>query len=241
MTAGVGRALLLLGAILAAPAPAARVPAPFSAEYVLHVHGLPVGRMTRELVAERDGSFVFSSSSRAVGVAALVHRERIEERSRWRLHGTEVRPLRYSYRRSGGRKPRQVGVSFDWDARRIANTAGAQTWHMELEPGVLDKLLYQLVIMSDLERGLRDLSYQVADGGRIKTYRLEMDGEERLDTALGEMDTIRLVRRKDGGRRQTVLWCAPALDFLPVRVQYTDKDGAVTRVEIDSLRGLPRS
>jgi hypothetical protein len=40
--------------------------------------------------------------------------------------------------------------------------------------------------------------------------------------------------REDG--RRTVLWCAGELGYLPVRIEYTEKDGAVTTATLRATR-----
>lgn len=228
---------LLAGAAVAAE-PAA-MPAPFTATYTLRVNGVPIGRMTRTHAAATDGAWTFRSESRASGVAGLFRKDRITEESRWTVAAGRVLPAEYSYRQTGGRKERSVTVRFDRTAGRIETTVNSDRWRMPDADGVLDKLLYQLVLMRDLAAGMTQLDYRIADGGRIKDYRLVVVGNERLPTALGELDTVRVVRQRSDSKRETTLWCAPSLAFLPVRVDYREKDGGLTRVTLDSVTGLP--
>ena len=57
------------------------------------------------------------------------------------------------------------------------------TWALEGGPETVDKLLYLPVLMQDLQAGKRDLSYSVADGGWLKTYKLDVLGTETLQRA----------------------------------------------------------
>ena len=77
----------------------------------------------------------------------------------------------------------------------------------------MDKLLYQLAIMHDLQNGRTPASYRIADGGGIKTYSFEKLGEEVVETPLGSFDTIKILRHKPGSSRKYVFWCAPDLEY----------------------------
>ncbi|MCC7414285.1 MAG: DUF3108 domain-containing protein [Gammaproteobacteria bacterium] len=230
--------VLVLAAAAASPAAHAELPETFTAQYTLSVNGLHVAHMTRALRRIDADLHVFSSRTRAAGIAKLFRGDRVEEESRWRPDGAKVEPVQYRYSQTGGRKQREVTVRFDELSGRIATTVNDQTWHMDMVPGVLDKLVYQLVLMIDLAAGERTLEYRIADGGRIKIYHLEVTGTEHLRTPAGEFDAIRIVRRKSNSARETVIWCAPRLHFLPVRVDYREKNGDLTSAVLESQDGL---
>jgi hypothetical protein len=45
--------------------------------------------------------------------------------------------------------------------------------------------------------------------------------------------------RQDDGRRSTTIWCAPAFNYLPVRIEHTGKDGSRTQANVTRIKGLP--
>ncbi len=214
------------------------LPAFFSATYTLHSKGLTLGRMERNFTREVNGSYRFSSRSYPTGLARIFRHDHIEEFSLFRIHAGEIRPLEYSYEHRGGKKERRVRVIFDWDNSVITNSLGRHHWRMQTVPGVLDKLVYQIALMRHLRQGKTRLRYQIADGGRMKVYVIEMQAEEILDTPLGKVRAIRLQRKKANSKRMTTLWCAPALDYLPVRVEHREKDGNITIARLVELQGL---
>ena len=138
------------------------------------------------------------------------------------------------YERTGG-KPRRVSIRFDWTKGVAYNTSRGETWTLEVKPGTLDKLLYFLALMRDLADGSNNLEYTFTDGGKVKTYHLEVLGHETLDTPLGSLDTVKV--RHESNERETTLWCAPALHYLPVRVEHLEK-GQVVSMQISSVDGL---
>jgi len=101
----------------------------------------------------------------------------------------------------------------------------------------LDSLLYQVVIMRDLQQGKRDLSYQIADRAKIKTYAAEFQGEDVITTGVGKLTTLRYRYDSTDGKRHTTLWCAPKLHYLVVQVEHDEK-GLVIKTVLDSVTGL---
>lgn len=212
-------------------------PPRFTAEYHLYNHGVKVAEMLRAMEQTSDGNFVFRSDTKTSGLFALVRKDRIVEESRWRMADGALQSLSYSYTRTGP-KERRVAVEFDWVERRIINNINGESWLMPAVPEVVDKLLYQFALMSDLRAGEKELSYTVADGGKIKNYEIEPLGEETVHTPLGNLRTLKFRHQKIGDDRLTTLWCAPNYQFLPVQVEYQEKDGTSIRVVLQSVTGL---
>ncbi|MEZ5671654.1 MAG: DUF3108 domain-containing protein [Thiotrichaceae bacterium] len=101
----------------------------------------------------------------------------------------------------------------------------------------LDSLLYQVVIMGDLQQGKRDLSYRIADRAKIKTYTAEFQSEETINTGMGKLNTLRYRYDSPDGKRHTTLWCAPQLHYLVVQVEHEEK-GLLIKTVLDKVTGL---
>jgi Protein of unknown function (DUF3108) len=229
------RLVVFLITLLAAAEVPAALPKPFTAWYTLHTRGLTIGTMERRLEIGSDGQYRYRSESRATGLVALFRDDRILEESRWMLENHQIRPLEYSYSYRGSKRSRTIKMVFDWQRSTITDQDGDNTWHIPIVPGVLDKLVYQLRIMSDLQRGARQLEYRIADKGTIKTYRFAILGEEDLSTPLGRLRTIKIERRKANSKRKTTFWCAPILSYLPVRAEYMENDSHLISAMIEKI------
>ena len=217
------------------------LPEPFTATYNLRLGDLHIAKMERRLMPLGKGRYIFRSETKPTGLLALFHRDRIVEESVWMLKDEEARPLEYTYQRSGGLKKQDVAIHFDWERGLIESQSGDNPWQMAIVPHILDKLLYHWVAMRDLEEDSdkEQFEYQVADGGRIKIYRFNRLGEETLTTPFGRFETLKFKRsRDDDDKRFSTLWCAPALHYLPVRVDHKEKDGSIITAELETLSGL---
>lgn len=213
----------------------AGLPDQFSVTYVLTKGPLTLGEMTRSLKPNGDGTFIYESYSKPVGYARWFTKQTLTERSTWIYHDQSLRPLSYSYDRSGGKKDRHVKLAFDWEKGRVTNNINNDPWQMDIPQNAMDKLLYHLALMHDLQQGETELQYEVADGGFMKTYKFEILGRETVKTDVGSFNTLKLKRP---GRRETVLWCAAELNYIPVRLEQNDKHGLL-RMDIKSLTGIP--
>jgi uncharacterized protein DUF3108 len=213
-------------------------PALFKADYTIRMKGAQIAQMTRHFSQQENGIYQYHSETRTTGLISLFRKDHIIENSNWELQADKLIPIDYYYDHSGGKKDRKVNISFDWEKNRITNSVDGSSWKMPTSPNIMDKLLYQLAIMYDLKAGKEALQYTVADGGKTKVYNFEILGEEILKTPLGELLTIKLERHKPNSRRKSTLWCAKALDYLPVKVENIEKDGKITVALIKSLEGI---
>ncbi|MGH8248316.1 MAG: DUF3108 domain-containing protein [Gammaproteobacteria bacterium] len=214
------------------------LPGDFEASYSLYSRGAKIAKMQRVFRRLGNGLYLYRSETRTTGLIALFRKDHIVEQSTWLLNKDSLRPLQYLYEHNGGSKDRNVAVIFDWDTRRITNTVNGQSWLIPAEPDVMDKLLYQFAVMYDLRSGRTPQRYTIADGGKIKSYDFQALGEETIETPLGSLQTLKFSRHREGSDRETTLWCAPKLEFLPVKVENIEKDGLTTVAVIDTVTGL---
>ena len=217
----------------------AGLPRFFTADYSLYSTGSRVAAMTRTFSILPQGGYRYRSETRPVGLLALIRRDIITESSEWQFDGREIKPDFYSYRHAGGKQDRNVEILFNWEDELITTTVNGSSWRMQMQPRITDKLLYQLSIMRDLARGMKNISYMVADGGKLKQYDFVTLGQELVQTPMGDFQALKLERFKPGSERSTVLWCAPNLDYLPIKVETIEPDGATTIAVLESLSVSP--
>lgn len=220
---------------------AAALPERFSAAYTLTLGDLTIGQAKWSLVPEGDGNYRYDAVTLPKGVASLFYKSHRAEHSKWQYKNGRVRPLLYRYHRQGDEE-RNVEIVFDWqgggDGHGFArHTINGKTWKMSVAPDILDKNIYVLALMQDLEEGRRNFQYAIADGGKTKIYRFSFMGEEPLGPVLGHerIDTLVIKRVRESVARETTFWCAPRFGYLPVKVLHREKDGSVITLRIDTL------
>jgi len=108
--------------------------------------------------------------------------------------------------------------------------AGPQGQPFPLVPGSQDtaSVLLQLAGMGVSDAGqIKDvLEFWVGGAGGAGIERYQVTGPERIATAAGPLDTVRLVRLGEPGAPVLELWLAPQHAWLPVQLRVTDALGA---------------
>jgi len=211
----------------------------FAANYSIQLNGIQAGELKRSLVTNTDGSRLFKSETKAKGIFALFKPEVIVETSLWSGHEHAIKPQQYRYIRTGGKKDKHVTLDFDWTAKQLSIDDKKHPWSLTLEADTLDKLVYQLALMSDLADQKDSFNYRIADGGKIKQYLITKISREIITTPLGKIEAIKLTRERNRPKdRKTTLWCAPSLNYLPVMLEHIEKDGTLFTATLRRLKGI---
>jgi len=152
----------------------------------------------------------------------------------------KVDPLRYSYKRRGLGRNRDRQLEFDWDSGTVTNVLENTSWDMDTSKHVQDPLSYQVQLQRDLIDGRENLSYQIANNGGLREYSFEVVDEEVLETPLGKVNTVKVMRSRKNHDRVTYAWLAKDWDYLLVRLQQQE-DGdshtiSITKAELNGER-----
>ena len=220
--------LLLTGNTDAAP-----LPPDFRASYELTRGSMKIGNSSIELSTGRNGSYTYRSRSWPVRWVAWFLKDKLDETSRGQITAQGIRPERYHYQRSGGTTEREAKLAFHWNDLTVENNVADSRWKMTIPAGTLDKLASQLGMMMALADGKTDISFDVADGGKLKQYRYRVVGADTIQVPAGTFRTVKVVRVRDSSQRETYIWCAPALHFLPVRIWQREKDDAEYQSDLE--------
>jgi hypothetical protein len=214
---------------------------PFGATYQLKTGNMLFGEVRVELTLSPTGRYRYQSLTIPVGLAAVLRSDQVTEQSSGRIGQCGITPEHYLYQHQKASQPRQTELTFDWVAGRVTNHSRGSHWSMRVPPGTQDKFSQQLELMLRINEGCSSpLQFPVADGGRLKQYRFERGGETWTETPTGRFRTIRLTRSKDRKSSRATLWLAPALGYLPVRIEKRDGSGKVV-MELSSFSRDPEN
>jgi hypothetical protein len=225
--------LLIVAALLVVNAQADDLPPAFRADYIIKKGPFELGRSSRELSYGDNGELVFRADSQSTGLVSLFYTEKIAEVTRMKQVDGRVVPVEYQYRRDGRRK-RTISQQFDWASGHVTSRVNDTVYEFALQEHALDQSGYQVNLMIDLEKGLRDISYPIARKNKMRVYEISHVGDERIETVLGAINTVVIQRKED---KVTTMWCAPDLHYLPVKIQH-EEDGSVFTAYLHSLAGM---
>ncbi|MGB6353618.1 MAG: DUF3108 domain-containing protein [Steroidobacteraceae bacterium] len=207
-------------AIITAAAAADAAVAPFSARYLADWKSINVGTSDLELKQDTEpGHYLYTWTITARGIFRL-YRSEVTQKSWLSVHADHVRPDRYHAEDGSS----SVNLDFDWDARRARGTSEGKPVDLKLEQGTQDVMSIQVEVMLDLKRGDLPKTFQIIDKDALKEFNYTQEGDARLRTALGELDTVIVASQQAGNNRILRMWFAPSLGFVPVQAERT-RDG----------------
>jgi len=199
-------------------------PQPFKATFAVEWHGMGAGTSILELTRQSANEYTYTSKNTARGFFRLAVPDTVTQASHFVIESGEVRPTSYAGDDGSSDTDRDVSLKFDWTGKRITGTAENRAVDLPLEPGVQDGLSVQIALMCELARGHSPASFRLIDKDEVKEYQYTREGEAKLDTSIGKLDTVIYRSQKQGSSRYTRLWIAPSLGYLPVRAEQAKRD-----------------
>ncbi|UCD68439.1 MAG: DUF3108 domain-containing protein [Betaproteobacteria bacterium] len=211
----------------------ARAAPPEQVEITFEIHFGAIRLGIGEDRLKHDGKqYQVYSDTIPQGMAALFI-DTIRRESAGSITQSGLRPVRFIER---GRKQGIRAAEFDWTNERLRLIHGESNQVVDLPKGSIDQasLPYAFAFAGKIPD---DFSVHVTDGRRIKEYQYRIIGRERLESALGEIDTIHIQRRVDPStKRSFEFWVAVDQHYLPVQMRFTDKKGRLFESVVTSIR-----
>jgi len=206
-------------------------------EVVFEVGNNLVTAGSATLLLEKKGAlWNYSLNTKPRGLFRMTGKGRITESSTFTVKETEdslmLQPQTYLYRQDNERR-RAVDASFDWRNNSVYHVYRGNKVTDTFEEPLLDRLTVTLLMMNSLRNGSDPFELPVFDTGRIKIVEFLPGESEELNTRLGKLDTIPVINRNaSGGSRETTTWFAPALDYLPVKIEHRKRGDLVARLSL---------
>jgi len=189
------------------------------------------GSAERLLKKQDDGSWLYRTR-----VDSFI--ADIDETLTLRWENGKIIPLRYRYELSGlFIKNRKQAIDFDWEAGKATGHYRGERFSVELKPGTLDPMGFQLQLLQDVRAGKERMEYQVLDRGDYDLDVFAVIGEETLDTDNGEMVAVKAAKVREGdSKRETLMWFAPQKNYMLVRLLQVEPDGSRYQIMLDKVQ-----
>lgn len=195
----------------------------FETVYEVHHNSIYLGDTTRKLSRLQNGQWQYGSHTQAKGFASMFVKDKIVESSKLDITLNGVKPYEYLYDQSGGKRIRNFKLEFLWDKKILNNTYLKE--QLELPAGTQDLLSFVLEIMVQLQNNKETLEMHIADKKRVDNYQLQVIGTETIETPYKSLPTIVTLSNKIKDRMQFKIWCAPSLQYLPIKIMKIEDDG----------------
>lgn len=189
---------------------------PFRATYTVEWKGMTAGTSVLELERASSSKFVYTSTNTPRGMFRMALPDSISQQSSFELIDGRVQPSNF---RGTDEKEREINLAFDWQGKRVTGVAKGAAVNLELQPDTQDPMSLQIAALRDLAANKLRTTVWMIDGDKLKEYELRSEGKVRLQTELGEFDTVIYTSKRAGGDRLTRTWVAPNLGYLPVKAE----------------------
>ncbi len=191
--------------------PLNKLPRRLTLEYQVN-YGLASGKQTLLWVNEGD-RYTITSVVAAGGMASLIFSGQLVQTSRGRITATGLQPEEFWDQRGNQRNQSR----FDYAAHTVQTDGSKGPRTVSLPEGMQDalSLLFQIVLTAP---PATDSDMLVFNGKKIRDYRYRVKGEEVLNTALGPLRALRMVRIGDADAERFEIWLAIDHYYLPVKL-----------------------
>lgn len=213
---------LALGMAAAAAAFAA-APKTVKATYNGYMNGMAIGVITEHFESDR-GSYRILSETRPVGLAVFIQRQPLRFVSRGLMTREGLRPLHFEGRRNASDAP-QVSADFDWSAGQLVLRHNGKSETLPLRGPTQDRLSIMYQFMFTPPENTLQVEFAMTNGRKLDQYRYRVTPEVELETPLGRVKTVHLVKQRDPGDTAAEVWLSPAHHYLAMRMLIVEKDG----------------
>lgn len=234
------RKLIWLALFIAGTASAADVPASASSpsadamadalktahlSFDVDWNGIPLGDANIDLTPDGKGCYRYESKTDPIGPVRWLYGSPYEV-SEFCVKDGVIRPSHYQYRIDKRAKD-GFTLDFDWTARKVTTVKNGKTTVRDLPDVAYDRFGLQqairLWVMSLSDTTKRsEAEFVSVDAKDINHYRFAVLGHEKVETAAGTIDAIR-IDRIDSKTRSTHSWVAPSRDFQVIKVESVNR------------------
>lgn len=208
-------------------------PRAYHATYAASLNGMPLG-FDVQLTLAAAGQDTWELAV-AAGSSMLHYRES----SRFRWQACSATPLAYRYEFRGFGIDRKLWLDFDHERRVASGESRRGAVSYAFPADAADEVSLSYAARCHLAGGQSQVGFNVATTTGMKRYEYRVDGRETLRTPYGRLDTLRIVRVRDkGDKRRSVLWVAPALDHVMVKMEHVEKLGVRGAISLKTLTGI---
>jgi hypothetical protein len=189
---------------------------PFRATYTAEWKGITAANSTVELQPAGADTYTYSSVNTARGLFRMAFPDALTQISTFKIIDGRVVPMTF---KGIDEKERPIDLSFDWQKKRVTGIAKEKPVDLALPDGAQDAMSLQIASLRNLAAGKLEPKVWMIEGNKLKDYELRLEGNARIETELGEFDTVIYVSQRPGSDRFTRTWVAPNLGYLPVRAE----------------------
>jgi hypothetical protein len=225
--------IAIVACVATASGAAFSAPKAVRASYGVSMNGMAIGTVSEHF--EADGAtYRIVSETRPVGLAAFVQRQPLKFVSHGQVTREGLRPTHFEGRRTAADPP-QVSAEFDWPNAQLVLKHNGKVESLPVSAGTQDRLsiMYHFMFMP-IEK-MRQVEFAMTNGRKLDRYRYRVTPDVELETAIGRVKTLHLVKLREPGDTTTEVWLSTQHQLLTVKMIIVERDGMRFDQVIQSL------
>jgi hypothetical protein len=166
----------------------------------------------------QNGSYTLTSITHGTGIFSLIQPGNLVQISQGKITPYGLAPDDFWIQRGRATPDKTTAAHFDYNRKTVTITKDNNAYSVPLEDNAQDILsvIFQLVVRSPFSE---DMLLHVTSGKSLKPYHAIVIGEERINTALGEINTLHLQRPAEEGEDAIDMWLATDYNYTPVKIR----------------------
>ncbi len=195
----------------------------FDAVYAAQIDGVDIGISERAFRKDSGGQVAIAHTLQVNALMQLLGVDPVAQISSARVGiDGRVRPERFFYSEKTGGENLAEAV-FDWHAGELFAAGGPYDGNRYSLPENAEILDFESWYLAHFYRPIEHYAEHrigIAEIDKTRVYVYGPPRREMLDTAIGQFDTVRLTMARVNRKKQRfVVWIAPQMRNLPVRIQ----------------------
>ena len=203
------------------------LPRAFDADFSVAKGRMTLGNLHASL-KYNGNQYQYRKSTKATGLAALLTGIKITENSDGQFVEDTIKPRNYLYNQSRRNKSRIEKIRFT--GNKAVGSYKGKSYTFSVSANALDRGSVELALAQDLVKNKPRLIYPVIENGKKKNLTFARQGQEKIKTPAGTFNTIKLTVVRNTNKRNTTLWLAKELDYMPVKIRHNEKGDVITTV-----------
>jgi hypothetical protein len=202
-----------------------RPPLPKEAQLTFAIHlkrgGMRIGEAVHTLQIE-DGRYVLYSVTRTTGLVSLFKTYELTQYSSGSYDRDGLHPEQFFEQRRDKLTTVRQTAELDQAARLIRFSDGGEA---ALPPDTVDILsvMYQFPPLD----GVEVAHVAVTNGRKIEHYAFDIAVDEKTDTPLGTLQTVKLRKQHGPDEEGLEIWLAREYRLFPVKIRFIERNGEV--------------
>jgi hypothetical protein len=199
-------------------------PIAVEAEYQVSMNGMTIATL-HEHFSVQQNKYQSFSELRPSGLLAIVKPNPIQVTSVGLVLRTGLQPLQFEGG-IGEAESKRVSAQFDWKTLTLQITHNGRSEQLVLSAGLQDRLsvMYQFLYLSPAQ--VANLSFEMTNGRNVETYHYQLGPDQEIDTPLGKLHVLHLVRQRPNNEPVVEVWLAKDQQLMPVKMRIIERNGS---------------